>query len=365
MLRARCVGISCRAVKSGCQRIRYRAQPGAALPRPTHRAICGGGAGQRSGFDGAETTVLIAQPIELARKRAKRMTLAALEEELAQWDYQSKRLDIARRVSGAFVNVLGAQERLALSEELVRISEQAHIAVTQRVAAGRDSPIEQTKSGVALSTMRIELQRAERALESARKGLAAAWGSRTAGFSEVAGQFDEVRPVPSVDKLSALVQQNPDIARWAVEKQRRRAALKLEKAKAISNVTLNGGLRQFNETDDSAAVLGLSIPLPLSDRNQGGLREATYLLAKTEDSRKAAEIEVLAALEAAALRLAGALAEATALKNIPAPSEEEAAMLAFAPGLEANSRLGCQIKLNETLDGIVVRLPEEVDSQFL
>ncbi|MEE8258790.1 MAG: 2Fe-2S iron-sulfur cluster-binding protein [Sphingomonadales bacterium] len=52
------------------------------------------------------------------------------------------------------------------------------------------------------------------------------------------------------------------------------------------------------------------------------------------------------------------------LKGIPAISEEEEAMLEFAPSREPNSRLGCQIKVNEGLDGLEVRLPEEVDSQF-
>ena len=281
-----------------------------------------GGAGERSGFDGAEATIQIAQPIELGQKRAKRTTLAALERDLAEWDYQSKRLDLTRQVGTGFVDVLAAQERLALSKELVRVAEQAHGAVTQRVDAGSDSPIEQTKSGVALSTMRIELQRAERALESARIGLAAVWGNRTAGFDEVTGQLDEIMPVSSVGELSRLVSQNPDIARWATEKKRRRAALELEKARGVSDVTLSGGLQRFNETDDSAMVFGLSIPLPLSNRNQGAIRQATYLLVKTEESRKAAEIQALAALEEASLRLGGALADATALKNDVLPGAQ-------------------------------------------
>ncbi len=50
--------------------------------------------------------------------------------------------------------------------------------------------------------------------------------------------------------------------------------------------------------------------------------------------------------------------------EIPAMSKEEEAMLEFAPGREANSRLGCQIKVNANLDGLEVRLPVEVDSQF-
>jgi ferredoxin, 2Fe-2S len=40
----------------------------------------------------------------------------------------------------------------------------------------------------------------------------------------------------------------------------------------------------------------------------------------------------------------------------PAPMEED--MLDFAYGVQPNSRLSCQIKVTETLDGLVVRTPE-------
>jgi len=85
---------------------------------------------------------------------------------------------------------------------------------------------------------------------------------------------------------------------------------------------LSGGWQHFNETDDSAAVFGLSIPLAVSNRNQGGIRRATYLLAKAQESGKAAEIKALAALEEAAQRLASAYAEATALKNEVLPGAQ-------------------------------------------
>jgi ferredoxin, 2Fe-2S len=39
-------------------------------------------------------------------------------------------------------------------------------------------------------------------------------------------------------------------------------------------------------------------------------------------------------------------------------SAMEESMLDFAEGVEANSRLSCQIKVTEELDGLVVRLPE-------
>ncbi len=42
------------------------------------------------------------------------------------------------------------------------------------------------------------------------------------------------------------------------------------------------------------------------------------------------------------------------------PSEDEEDMLDLAFGLEKTSRLGCQIVMNEELDGLVVKLPAAI-----
>jgi 2Fe-2S ferredoxin len=39
------------------------------------------------------------------------------------------------------------------------------------------------------------------------------------------------------------------------------------------------------------------------------------------------------------------------------PNSQEASMLSFADGTEDNSRLACQIKMTEALDGLVLRMP--------
>ena len=51
--------------------------------------------------------------------------------------------------------------------------------------------------------------------------------------------------------------------------------------------------------------------------------------------------------------------------RLPAPSEEEEDMLDLAFGLTRTSRLGCQIVITETLDGLVVRLPESTRNLLL
>jgi cobalt-zinc-cadmium efflux system outer membrane protein len=294
-----------------------------------------GGTGERRGFNSSESTIQVGQFIELARKRSKRIHLATLEKQLAHWDYRAKRLDVISNVGAAFLDVLAAQEKLALSREMVGLTEQTHSAVAQRVSAGKDSPLKETKAKVALSTMQIQSQRASQSLKSARIRLAAIWGASTAAFDGVTGQFYEVPPVPEPNDLMSRVRQNPDIARWAIERQKYRAAFDLEKAKATSDMTIKGGLKQLSEGDDTAFIVGLSIPIPMFDRNQAGIRRATYAIEKAAEQQRTAEIHIESALSQGAQSLATAFAEATVLAKDVVPGAQsafDAATLGYKAG---------------------------------
>jgi 2Fe-2S ferredoxin len=54
------------------------------------------------------------------------------------------------------------------------------------------------------------------------------------------------------------------------------------------------------------------------------------------------------------------IVDKTWYKKLDAPSEDEEDMLDLAFGLTKTSRLGCQIVMRDELDGLVVRLPEQV-----
>jgi cobalt-zinc-cadmium efflux system outer membrane protein len=240
------------------------------------------------------------------------------------WDYESARLDVIRDVRQAFAAVLAAQDRVALAESLLDLSREAHGAVAQRVEAGKDSPVDELRAGVVLSKSRIELQKAQEALSVARHNLAAAWGDRTVSFERAAGDFYEVSPLAPPEDSVAEVAANPDIARWETQEQRQRAALRLEKARAAPDVIIGGGVQRFEETDDSALVFGLSVPIPLFDRNQGGIREAIANLGKTRRQYEAVLVRTLAALSNATGALAGAYDEVAILRDDVLPKAQQA-----------------------------------------
>jgi len=283
-----------------------------------------GGSGQRSGFDGAETTIQLGQIIELAGKRQRRTRLASLEKELVRWDYESARLDVLRRVTQAFVAVLAAQDRLALQTETLELSRQAQSAVTQRVQAGKDSPVDALRADVVLSQSRIAVRKATAALQAARHRLAATWGAPEPTFQAVVGPFHEVTEPVFAGRAEELIAGNPDLAQWQTRRDRQRAALELERANATSDIAIAGGIQRFEETDDSALVFGLAVPIPLFDRNRAGIEEATANLGKTRQAYEAARVEMLAVLAEATSRLVGRYEEAHLLRRDVLPKAEQA-----------------------------------------
>lgn len=283
-----------------------------------------GGSGDLQGFNSTESTIQLSQLIELAGKRSKRKRIASLEQNLAGWDYETKRIDVLTEVTRAFIEVLAAQERFTLTKELVNLAGQVYTTVSERVKAGKVSPVEETKAKIALSISKIEWNRANRILEASRKRLTTFWGNRSATFQKVEGELYDISPIPSLDQLAYRVSQNPDVARWITEIRQRRAVIGLANAEKIPDLTLKGGVRHLNKNNDNAFVLGVSIPIPLFNRNQGNSIAARHNLARAEQEQKAAKLEVHTSLITAYQGLSTSYADAIALKNEILPGSRSA-----------------------------------------
>ncbi len=294
------------------------------------------GTGRRSAFKSAQTTISLAQLVELGGKRAKRRQVATLERDLAGWDYEARRATVLADVTRAFVTVLAVDERLRLADELLRVASDSVSTVGAQVRAGAVSPIEQERAEVALARTRLERVQLEHELTTARAALAATWGDERVTFTGVQGDLTQVTAPAPEESFFAHIDDNPDLARWATELEQRRAAIGLEESRRIPDVTITVGGRHFNENDNSAAVVEITVPLPIFDRNQGGIAEAQERLTKAKAERAAAEVVVRSALTRAYHQLHAAFDQVTSLRDqvIPRASSVFAgARDAYAKGL--------------------------------
>lgn len=282
-----------------------------------------GGTGGLSRFRGAETTIQLSQLIELGDKSQKRKRVASFEKELASLDYQNKRLEIFSEVAKAFILVLKAQEELQLSNELLDLSEKSFAIVEKRVDAGKDSPVEKTRASVALSNFKILHRETERNLGYSRKQLAFFWDQDSPAFQQAAGNLDIVGQLPELEELTNQLKSTPEYARLRAEISRSQAVLDLEKSNAVSDVTFDVGVRRFNDTDDNAILFGFSIPLPISNRNQGAKQEAIYNLAKSRQEQKVAWLKLQGELNQAYQEFSNSYSRSISLKNEVLPGVVE------------------------------------------
>lgn len=271
-----------------------------------------------------QLSLQLSQLIELGGKRTARRQVAARDLGLARWDYEAARIATLTDVTRAFVDVLAAKRAVALADDTARLVADVEASVSARVEAGVVSPIEQTKAAVATAAMRTETDRARFALESARARLSSVLGGAAVEAAAVTGDLDTMADVPPLQLLVERVRQSPDLARWSEEIAQREAVLALERARRTPDVTVTGGYRRFTGIDADAWIVGVSVPLPIFDRNVDAIAEAESRVAGARQQQRAAGLRAGSALAEAHNRMAASRAELAALKTAIMPAAREA-----------------------------------------
>jgi len=281
------------------------------------------------------TTVQINQLIELGGKRAARIASAERGRDVATADLAAKRLDVRATVVGAFFEVLVAQERVRQVEDLLNLAQRATQAASRRVIAGKISPVEETKARVAEAAARVEMTQAKGDLVTARNRLAATWGSATPRFEQAEGKTDILPEVFPAEEIGQRLNSSPVLVRARHEADRFAALADVERSRQIPNVTISLGSKRAEDLGRDQTIVGVSIPFPIFDRNQGNLLEALRRADKARDDLSATEIRLSTAIAQNQERLKALVVEAQTLQNEILPgarSAYEAASKGFELG---------------------------------
>ncbi|MFK7790901.1 MAG: TolC family protein [Phycisphaeraceae bacterium] len=280
-------------------------------------------------------TLRISQVIELADKRNKRQRLGEAKQRLAAWDYEQQRIETAALTATQYVSVFIAQERVALTQQQLGLATTAYNIADERATNNVGPGYERDQATARVALIQIEVDQAEQDLVAAKADLAASWGASLSRFDEVEGNLQTQVDLPSLETLQERLQESPRIARWADEIALRHRNIALQRANAVTDPSLGGGVRYLSELDEAVGVAELNWPLPLLDRNEHGILAARLRLSQAIAQQDAAEAEASRRLTRAYSRaIAGANILAT-IKNkaIPAAtSAYQAAQEAYDAG---------------------------------
>lgn len=222
------------------------------------------------------TTIAISQQLETAGKRDKRMTAADASVSMADADIRIAKAETSAKVYAAFYQVLAAQQTQTLATELLSIASQSKAVTAKRVLAGKVSPVEETKAKVAEAGLKIELVTANQQLASAKQRLASLWakGDSQANYTAV-GELKNLKAIPALNDLIAQLPDSPRLKKASLTIVQKQALSAIEQSKQTPDVTLSLGAQRNEELGGiTQAIFGLSIPIPVFDKNQGNLQSA-------------------------------------------------------------------------------------------
>ena len=245
------------------------------------------GSGGSRGFNSAEITAALSQKLELGGKRSKRSLVASLKAEALKAEIASDEIMVKIVADRAFTNLLEARQVRELSERNVARAEENLDTLNTLLEAGKSSSIDVGKAKLAVSKAKELLAESRSAESNAASDLSQTWGG---GAANVTAAGSLTAPVGNASSNpEAAIANHPAIRAAALRFARAQATYELEKAKRISDIEIGGGVREFRDTDEVAAVVGFSIPLPLFDRNQGNIQAAKERVDRASAAGRATE----------------------------------------------------------------------------
>ncbi|MDF8364550.1 TolC family protein [Achromobacter anxifer] len=270
------------------------------------------------------TTAMLNVPVETGGKRAARVKAAELSRDMARQGVEDARAGLRAAVIAAFFDVAVAQESVRVARGTVDIAGGALRLAERRVAAGKAPPLEGSKAQVALANARIEARAAEAALLDARRELGLLWGEAEPAFASVGGDLNALPERAPIDELRSALAASPKMQGGKLSVDLGRAQLEVEKSKRYPDITLSAGVARDNEAGRNKAQLGVSIPLPIFDRNQGNVYAASMQAYKAQDLYRELESGLMAQLLQAVSRFDLAVGSAREYRKSVLPGATEA-----------------------------------------
>lgn len=269
----------------------------------------------------SETSVGVSVPLEVGGQRRRRVDLARVELEAAEAEVADRERRLAAEVLGLYAEALSALRELEITEGLTDLDLKTVVVVQARVNEGESAPIE-------LNLLRVEVERlrSRRALTEGRLQATLLRLKALAGVppaeqfrlrEELSNPALRRLPGPVEAAVEAALRTRPDVRLARLTEEVAEAGLRLAHAQgspevtAFTRYTVSRG--SFDDTPvgtlrdkDRLLTFGVSVGLPVFNKNQGMKAEATVAILQARARREFLEAVVRSEVASAYARYGAA-----------------------------------------------------------
>jgi cobalt-zinc-cadmium efflux system outer membrane protein len=251
-------------------------------------------------------------------------------------DLRLAELQVLTNLRTTYARALAAQKRVELTNEMVKLTRQSVESVEALYRAEEVSKVSLLQARVESQRAQITADVAATELAAERRSLAAATGIEALEAVRIAGELDEgLTDQPWEVLIDQIYAASPELSAAGSNLEQARWALQHACAQAVPNVTGFVGVGLDAITDDTYGRIGISLPLPIHNRNQGNIRSARANIQVAHAAFDQTRVSLESRLAAAVARYRTAWQRYDRLRQQILPNAEETYELsqaAFAAG---------------------------------
>jgi len=244
-------------------------------------------------------------PLELGGRRPARIRIAERELEMRRQDVSNRERMLAADVRTKFGEALAAILKLGFDEDLIATSQRSYNLVAARVNEGGTAPLEQNMILVELNRLRSMRETAEGKAQIEMLELRNLIGMTPEEPLSLRGDFNDViAPLPALaDATELALSDRPDLRLAKAAESFAEARIDQARAEGRLDASLTAGYQRMafgyplNGINDAGQLspiqgtfhyftVGVSLDLPVRNRNQGAIEAA---VAETEGAKRRRE----------------------------------------------------------------------------
>ncbi len=257
--------------------------------------------------DEGEIEIAFSQRFPVTSRLRDEKTARKHDVELAEIEFAIRQRQLAYEVDKAALMLLAAERKVQLQSKLIELNREIVTFMTSRVKLGEISALDATQASLNGQLLDQELGTARAAITSARSRLQQLLGVDPDSSVSISDSLvlSQDPPDSSID-LNAVLQNRPDYASLLTLSDLGRAQLGLAMAQRWDDIAVKIFVTRELAQDapeglerNTFAGIGLSIPLPLRNRNEQAIEEAKIEIEKARRARGAKMFEIHSELRAA------------------------------------------------------------------
>ena len=295
-------------------------------------------------WNNQELVVRAGQTIETGGKRSKRIGVARQELAATESDVQNTFRELKLELKQRYYVVVLAKAQRELAEEILKQFDDIIRVNEARFKTGELSGLEINRIRAERARFSNDLLDADLQLKNSKTALVELLGVQDLN---IAFDVAETLAAPTLQlDLASLqreaLQSRPDLVAEKQRLERNRQNLRLQQSEAVPNVTPSFGYKR--DFGVNTAALGVSVPLPLFNRNQGGVSRASAEIQQQQYETSRVELAVRREVQQAYQTAQTQVEKVKALEGQYVPSARKAREIA-----QQSYRLGA-LDLIELLD---------------